>query len=187
MAHRQRLLHLIDEYGSRHPDEAEVVAGFLRFVRANERCFERDCWSGHITGSAWLVNGAGTHVLLTHHRKLGAWLQLGGHSDGDSDTLGVARREAEEESGLPVSLLQPMVFDLDVHQIPARGREPAHPHYDVRFLFRAAHERFAVSGESLALAWVPVAELSNYPVDASILRMSRKWVSRRDVTKSNKP
>jgi len=52
--------------------------------------------SGHITASAWVVDRAGTMALLTHHRKLGRWLQLGGHADGDPDVRRVALREAME-------------------------------------------------------------------------------------------
>ena len=178
MPHRQRLLGLIDEYAGRYPEEQPVVDRFNSFVNGHERCFERDCWAGHITGSAWLVNEAGSHVLLTHHRKLGAWFQLGGHSDGEPDTLIAAEREAEEESGLPVRVIEPVVFDLDVHEIPARKSDPAHYHYDVRFAFEAERENFAVSEESLDLAWVQITELEAFTREESMLRMARKWLAR---------
>jgi len=180
--HRQKLLTLIDDYATRHPEELAVVERFRTFIRQHERCFERDCWAGHITGSVWLVNGTGSHVLLTHHRKLGRWLQLGGHSDGEPDTLAAAKREAREESGLEVDALDAGIFDLDVHEIPARKSDPAHYHYDVRFLFSARGETFYVSDESLDLAWVPVHELDAYSTEESVLRMGRKWQARRNVT-----
>ena len=151
---------------------------FVSFVREHERCFERDCWAGHITGSAWLVNDAGTHVLLTHHKKLGAWFQLGGHSDGESNTLLAAHREAEEESGLPVRVLDSRIFDLDVHEIPARKSDPAHFHYDVRFVFAAEQEDFSVSAESLDLAWVEIEHLKTFTEETSMLRMAAKWMMR---------
>ncbi len=178
MAHRQRLLQQIHEYAQRHPDEGTVVNRFVTFIEDNERCFERDCWAGHITGSAWLVNAARTHVLLTHHRKLGRWLQLGGHSDGEPDTLLAASREAEEESGLPVLTLDERIFDLDVHEIPARKSDPAHFHFDVRFVFEAAREDFSVSAESLDLAWVDISQLEAFTDEESMLRMARKWDAR---------
>jgi len=177
--HRQTLPNLISEYASRYPAELETVARFQRLVDEQRGCFERSCWVGHITGSAWLVNPAGTHVLLTHHRKLGRWLQLGGHSDGDPDTLRVALKEAQEESGLEVRALIETVFDLDVHEIPARGKDPAHHHFDVRFALVADHEQFAVSEESLELAWVSVDGLEAYSREESVLRMARKWVAYR--------
>ena len=100
---------------------------------------------GHITGSAWVVDIAGNRVLLADHAKLGRWLQPGGHSDGDPDTLAVALREAREESGLDVRALDDAIFDIDVHRIPARGDEPAHLHFDVRFLVQAEHDQFRVN------------------------------------------
>ena len=136
--HRSKLIALLTDYGHRHPEEQETVDRFLAFVQANERCFERDLWMGHVTGSAWLVNSAGSHVLLTHHRKLGRWLQLGGHSDGNPDPLAVAMLEAEEESGLRVTPLSEQIFDIDIHEIPPRKADPAHFHFDVRFALRAA-------------------------------------------------
>lgn len=174
--HRRLLKERIERYARIHADEEDTVARFLDFIDTNPRCFERDNWVGHITGSAWLVNAAHTHVLLTHHRKLEKWLQLGGHSDGDPETLTVALREASEESGLAVTPLLDEIFDLDVHEIPARELEPAHYHFDVRFLLCVqGNEAFAVSEESLDLAWVPINGLATYSVDESILRMYRKW------------
>ena len=175
--HREPLLNLLERYLQRWPDELVVVERFRELIQGHTSCFERDCWAGHITGSAWLVNRSGDQVLLTHHRKLERWLQLGGHSDGEPDTILAARREAEEESGLAVELLDEVPLDLDVHLIPARRKDPAHHHYDVRFAFKVVgSEDFAVSHESLDLAWVPIVEMSAYTSEESVLRMARKWL-----------
>ncbi len=179
--HRRPLLALLDDYAARFPDETEVCERFRRFVGDHHNCFDRACVPGHVTGSAWLVDGAGERVLLTHHRKLGRWLQLGGHSDGDPDPLQVALREAREESGLEVLALTARVFDLDIHEIPARetsrGAEPAHLHYDVRFALQVrGSERYRVSDESLDLAWVEVERLSELTDEVSMVRMAHKWL-----------
>lgn len=174
--HRQSLLALLTDYQARHPAEAGLVERFRAFVTTHERCFERDLWAGHVTGSAWLVNAAADAVLLTHHRKLGRWLQLGGHSDGNPDALAVARSEAEEESGLAVRVLDGRAFDLDIHEIPARKNDPVHFHFDVRFVLQVAGgEAFRVSPESLDLAWVPIDRLAEYTDEMSMLRMAEKW------------
>jgi len=176
--HRQLLLDLLTDYAQRAPDESPVVERFRSFVIAESRCFERDLWAGHVTGSAWVLNAARDCVLLTHHRKLGRWFQLGGHSDGNSDALAVALSEAAEESGLTVEPLAPVVFDLDIHEIPARKQDPAHYHFDVRFALQVnGPETFRVSAESLDLAWVPIARLGDYTDEESMLRMARKWPS----------
>ena len=177
--HRNMLKTRLTAYRRRWPEESETVARFETFVDSHPDCFERSCAVGHITGSAWIVNRTGERVLLTHHRKLGRWLQPGGHSDGDPDTLKVALREAREESGLDVRALDEAIFDLDIHLIPARGHEPAHYHYDIRFLVQAMEYRFRVSEESWALAWVPVDRVGVFTGDESVLRMARKWQARR--------
>jgi 8-oxo-dGTP pyrophosphatase MutT (NUDIX family) len=173
--HRRKLFSLLDHYAASHRGEADNTRRFIDFVVAYERCFDNDLWAGHVTGSAWVMDTAGARVLLTHHRKLGRWLQLGGHSDGDPDTLAVATREAEEESGLEVVLLDEGIFDLDIHGIPARRNDPAHYHFDVRFLFQAKADSFRISAESNELAWVPVTDVTKYTEDESVLRMRRKW------------
>lgn len=178
--HRRKLQSLLDEYERHYPAETETLQRFRAFVAEHERCFERDCWAGHVTGSAWVVDPARQDVLLTHHKKLDIWVQLGGHSDGDADTPAVALREAQEESGLPVKFVSdaatPQVFDLDIHAIPARKGDPEHFHFDVRFAFVAAHRGFQVSEESNALAWVPIADLAQYTSEQSMLRMRDKWL-----------
>ena len=185
--HRQGLKALLAAYRTRWPEESDTVARFVAFIDAHPDCFHRSCRTGHITGSAWVVDRTGDRVLLAHHRKLGLWLQPGGHCDGDSDTLAVALREAHEESGLEVRALDKSIFDLDVHPIPARGREPAHHHFDVRFLVRAEDDRVRVSAESYALAWVPAEGAGALTDRESVLRMARKWLARRrDETHSEK-
>ena len=177
--HRRTLKALLAAYRGRWPQESATVAGFDAFVDAHPDCFDRSCRVGHVTGSAWIVDTAGDRVLLAHHRKLGRWLQPGGHSDGNPNTLAVALRQAREESGLDVRALDDAIFDIDVHGIPARGREAAHLHFDVRFLVQAEHDRFRVSEESHALAWVPAEGVCALTDEESVLRMARKWVVRR--------
>ncbi|MDQ8201788.1 NUDIX hydrolase [Pelagicoccus sp. SDUM812003] len=178
---REPLIRLLEEYRSRWSEESATCERFLEFVRRREDCFERSCLEGHVTGSAWLVNGAGTHVLLTHHRKLGQWFQLGGHADGEADVTQVALSEAREESGLPdLQLENGRVFDLDIHLIPERKGVPSHYHYDLRFVVRSTgSEAFQVSAESLELAWVEVEGISAYTREESMLRMARKWLQAR--------
>ena len=179
--HREPVLELLRDYLELHPDEAGVVARTVDLVNSREDCFDRSCWPGHLTGSAWIVSADLEQVLLTHHRKLGRWLQLGGHADGDPDLLRVALREAREESGLEHldawtgSRRGVRVLDLDIHPIPAHGGEPAHDHHDLRFLLvAAAGQTLRISEESNDLRWVPRRELRAYADEESILRMATK-------------
>ncbi|MGV8959032.1 MAG: NUDIX hydrolase [Stenotrophomonas sp.] len=174
------LKQALADYARRWPEEAAVAAQFAALLEDAQDPFTRERLQGHFTGSAWLVSGDGTRVLLTHHRKLQRWLQLGGHADGDRDPAAVAFREAQEESGLSgLTLVSTRIFDLDRHWIPERKDVPGHWHYDVRYVVRAgADEAFAVSEESLDLAWRPVADLlDEADLDASMQRMARRWLA----------
>ena len=177
---RRSLLALLDRFAAANPGAADSARLFGEFARAHADCFQRSLAVGHFTGSAWLVEASGRRVLLTHHRKLDRWLQLGGHADGDPDLAAVARREAEEESGLAGLVVDPEIFDLDRHVIPARGGEPEHWHYDVRFVVRVTgSEAFIVGAESHALAWRDIAQIaSEASADESMRRMARKWLER---------
>jgi 8-oxo-dGTP pyrophosphatase MutT (NUDIX family) len=174
---RREMLALLQAYVPADANEQRMLARMIQFAATHEDCCERSLTVGHMTGSAWVIDLERTHVLLTHHRKLSRWLQLGGHADGDPDLRAVALREAREESGLVgLQMLQQTPFDVDVHEIPERRREPRHFHYDVRFLFRADRsEPLVVSEESHALAWLPLRELAAQPdLDESLARMVRK-------------
>ena len=174
--HRQPLLDQLADYAAKHPDEAETVTRFIDFVRREGDCFERSLAIGHVTGSAWIVNADGTQVLLTHHRKLDRWLQLGGHADGDTDVFAVALKEAREESGLSdFEAVGDGIFDLDIHPIPARKSDPEHLHYDVRYLLRATGATdYIVSDESHDLRWVPLEDVPSLTTEDSMTRMVRK-------------
>jgi hypothetical protein len=170
------LLHELRAYQQRFPDEAPTVERFINFVEREPQCFQRATVEGHITGSAWIVDDSRRRVLLTHHAKLNRWLQLGGHADGDADVLRVALTEAREESGIAeFSVLMSEIFDLDIHPIPARGNDPEHLHYDVRYALLAHSTDYIVTSESHDVAWVDVASIHDYTTEESMLRMARKW------------
>lgn len=176
--HRDAVLRLLSDYSRNNlgPEEAGAVRETIALVRAHDDCLLRTCVPGHVTGSAWIVSPDNRRTLLTLHRKLGRWLQLGGHADGDPDLLAVALREAREESGL-VSLRprSAAVFDVDRHWIPARGSEPGHWHHDLRFVIEAdPAEPLTVSSESRDLAWVELPAVAALNPSESLARMVRK-------------
>ena len=175
--HRNELIRKLRDYQTEWENESDTVERFIEFVSNNEDCFERNLKEGHITGSAWVVSKDGRQVLLTHHKKLNRWLQLGGHADGNSDVLGVAIREAVEESGLErVRPISEKIFDIDIHKIPGRGQEPEHYHYDVTYILKVVgNEEYAVSDESHNLGWIEIEKLSELTGEESMLRMARKW------------
>jgi 8-oxo-dGTP pyrophosphatase MutT (NUDIX family) len=181
--HRAPLLALLDRYEARHPGEGTAVARIRELVRNHADCFDRHCLPGHLTASAWIVSDDRRRFLLTHHRKLDRWLQLGGHADGDPDLGAVALREAREESGMhgfewlgdSGEGPHPFPIDVDVHAIPARPGEPAHEHHDIRFLLAARPgQALAVSAESKALQWFEWRHLEDELREESLVRLGRK-------------
>jgi len=153
-----------------------MAADALRFIDAHPDHLWRTCLRGHLTGSAWILSADRSKVLLTHHHKLDRWLQLGGHADGDPDMVSVALREASEESGLTnLRVASGELFDFDRHEIPARGDEPAHWHFDFRFVIEAdPAEPLMISSESKDLAWVEIGRVTSLNPEESMARMVRK-------------
>jgi 8-oxo-dGTP pyrophosphatase MutT (NUDIX family) len=178
--HRQPLIQHLNAYQPYDANEAEMLDRLRKFVEQHPDCFERSLQVGHITGSAWIINPDSTRTLLTHHAKLDRWLQPGGHADGETNVLSVALREACEETGLEeVEAQSDAIFDIDIHLIPARGAEPAHYHYDVRFLLVAdPHAPLRLNRETKELAWVEILKVSELNTDASMLRMVEKTLLR---------
>ena len=180
--------HLGDE-----EEESRILARFRQLLGCGQAMFQRNFYlDGHITASSLIVSPNLDRVLLTLHGKLKRWLQLGGHTDGETDVHLAALREACEESGLksltflsyesalsPTRPLQlagiPIPFDLDVHTIPAWKSEPAHCHYDVRYAMVAdPREPLLITNESDDLRWFSIAEARAVTNERSILRQFDK-------------
>lgn len=170
------LVDLIEDYARRYPEEGRTVERFLEFAGSGEEPRGKANPARHVTASAWVVNADRSRTLLTHHRKLGIWVQLGGHVDAGEDWRDAALREAREESGLhDFRFIERGAFDLDIHALPGRKDAPAHLHYDLRFILEADDGLpLSVSEESRDLRWVSLAELRDYSREESIERMAKK-------------
>jgi 8-oxo-dGTP pyrophosphatase MutT (NUDIX family) len=175
---RMRLVSLYEQLSRYLPEsatEAGFVARMLELTRADGACSRSHFEPGHFTASAFVLGPGGGELGLIHHRKLGIWVQPGGHVDADDpDLSAAARREVEEEIGL--SALEPWtsgggeIFDLDIHVIPARKAEPLHEHFDVRFAFLSASRTLRPSEEVLDARWLPLNDVRTLTTDRSVLR-----------------
>lgn len=173
---RIRLKALLENYRTPFEEEEAFVVEFLRLLGEPD-AFKRERSAGHFTASAWIVNKRRTHTLLTLHRKLDKWLQLGGHADGEENLLRIAMDEAREESGLTsLRIVDQFIFDIDKHLIPTFKDIVEHYHYDVRFLIEAEiDEPLTISSESKDLAWIPFDSVGDMVRNnPSILRMLEK-------------
>ena len=173
---RSSLITALESYSPWNEREDGFRNQILELLRTEPDCFHRSLLTGHITGSALIVDPDRTQALMMFHSKLEMWLQPGGHADGNENVLEVALRESEEETGLSgFRVVQDTPFDLDVHPIPARGAEPAHFHYDVRFLLEADPKwELTANSESRSLQWIPLETISQFNTDESVTRMVEK-------------
>ena len=129
-------------YTPLNEQEERDRALMLRFLREGETPFSRENEPAHFTASAWVTNPARDRVLMAWHNIYRSWAWTGGHADGEEELLAVARREAEEETGVaglrplldtPVSL---EIITVEGHE--KRGRYvPSHLHYNATYLFEA--------------------------------------------------
>jgi 8-oxo-dGTP pyrophosphatase MutT (NUDIX family) len=160
-------------------DEAEAahLAHMHQLCESVADPFARTTFApGHFTASAFVLSPSRDALLLIFHGKLLRWLQPGGHIEpGDADVLAAARREVHEEVGITdLTLEQTTPFDLDVHAIPATSREPAHAHFDLRFLFRAGSLAFRAGSDAKDARWVPLDEITAAHSDQSVMRAVAK-------------
>lgn len=180
---RDELVARIGRYAERAADPrvSETADLFLAFIRRRDDCFSRSCAEGHVTGSAFVTTPDYTRVLLVLHGKLGRWLQPGGHCEPGESALEAARREALEETGLNGRpALGGELFDVDIHEIPARGEAPAHLHYDARFLLFSPELAPELSEESGDVAWFSLERAAAMNPEESMRRPLARLTELRD-------
>ncbi len=170
------VITLLDAYRCTDDKERDDADQMKEFVKSHEDFYQRANKVGHLTASAWVIDTMLEKTLLTHHKKLDKWLQIGGHiEERDRSLLDAARREVVEESGIyNVEAFFDDIFDVDIHLIPEYKGTPEHYHYDVRFIFVANTKEFKVSSESFALEWFYFDKAKEVVDDMSLLRMIEK-------------
>lgn len=173
---KEAIVEALHAYREKFVDENDKVARFITYLKNAKTFLGKTNSQGHITSSSWVVNKNKTKVLLTNHKKLDRWLQLGGHTEEGESLYESACREVAEESGIDRFLtVSKAIYDLDIHWIPKFKNTHGHYHYDVRYLFEADENlQITVSDESHDVKWVEVAHINAYTSSDSILRMVNK-------------
>ncbi|WP_406197501.1 NUDIX hydrolase [Streptomyces sp. NBC_01017] len=150
-----------------YEDQPELRQTYLEHLEAHPDGMWKACGDGHITASALVIDPSHGRVLLTLHKKLRMWLQMGGHCESADGTLAAAAlREATEESGIAgLTLLPGGPVRLDRHHTPCTW------HLDVQYAALApAGAVEAISDESLDLRWFAYDEVAEV-ADDSVVRL----------------
>ena len=146
----------------------------LEFITENNDALHRTCVEGHLTGSAMIIESSYERVLVMLHKKLGIWLQPGGHADGEGYLSNVAFREAFEETGINNLALWTTAIDCDVHKIPEFGDEKEHFHFDLTYLLLAPEKAVIKRNhESTDMRWVTLEELKALTGEERLQRIAR--------------
>lgn len=159
MDHEARVTDLraeLDRHDPFDPIEAISLRRARGLVRWLPRPLDEAADPTHVTASAIVADGEG-RLLLHRHRRMGIWLQPGGHVEGAESPPEAAVREVLEETGLAATHPGggPRLVHVDIHEGPR-----SHVHIDLRYALRASAstEVAPAQGESEAVAWFPVEE-----------------------------
>lgn len=148
---REVVLASVEAFDAETARERESRERVLSELRCLPSPFDRYAAPVHVTGSAVVVGPWGT--VLHRHKRLGIWLQPGGHLDAGEAPWAAALRETQEETGLTGALAADRaLFHLDVHEAGE------HLHLDLRYLLRC-YDRVLAPGpdESQEVRWFDLA------------------------------
>ena len=168
---RTLVQRLLDGHACSDDVERRAVYETRALLREASDPFGRGTLPGHVTASAIVLDESREHLLVVWHAGLALWLQPGGHCEPDDAFPAItAVREVAEETDVRLTgdpAGAPLVH-VDVHDIPARGGEPAHRHHDLRFAFLAPSRDSRPLAGGAASGWVRLDGLESLGVDGSL-------------------
>lgn len=149
-AQREALRRFLTQHRPTDEQERVSLAAFLEQLDLLDRPFAEDGGPKHVTSSAVVVGVRG--VILHKHKRLGIWIQPGGHIEDGERPEDAALREVLEETGLTTTHFSgsPTIVHVDVHAAPK-----GHTHLDLRYLLRGPDaDPEPPEGESPDVAWL---------------------------------
>ena len=176
----------IEEFSPGDAREAAEREAMLDIIaREGDRLLARENPWAHMTASAIIVSPDRMRTLMAYHKIYGSWAWTGGHNDGETDFEGVARREAQEETGI-VGLHRLGKGPASIEILPVwahekRGRAVgSHLHLNVSYLFEADDtlEIRRAEAENSAVGWLEIARLEDYVTEPPMLPVYRRLLAR---------
>jgi len=153
-------LEEFEPYNEQEEVDKKII---LDYINNFDDTLTRQNKYGHFTSSAFVLNKERTKILMVYHKIYNSWAWPGGHSDGDSNLLNVAMKEAKEETGIKnVIPIFKNIYSIEI--ISVNGHEKrkkyisSHVHLNVTYLLEAdENEKIHIKeDENSGVKWVPI-------------------------------
>lgn len=166
-------------------EAAERAAMLDMIARDGDRLLTRDNPWAHMTASSVIVSPDRTRTLMAYHKIYDSWAWTGGHNDGETDFEGVARREAQEETGIAhLKRIGGGIASVEILPVWAHEKRGhavgSHLHLNVSYLFEADDSLpiRRAEAENSAVAWLEIARLDEFVTERPMLPIYRRLLSR---------
>lgn len=166
--------------------EAQEQRMILEMIdRLGDAILTRESEIAHMTASSIIVSKDRRRTLMAFHRIYNSWAWTGGHADGEDDFEAVARREAQEETGISgLRRLGGGIASIEILPVWAHVRRGkpvgSHLHLNVSYLFEA-DDGLPLSvreDENSAVGWLAVDRLDEYVSEPPMLPVYRRLLRR---------
>lgn len=171
----------IESYIPYNPQEEKDKEVILKALKENSNLFTRENPFMHFTSSSYIVNKTRDKVLMIYHKIYDSWSWVGGHNDGDTDFLNVAKKELIEETGLQNSKAFSNILSIDV--LPVKGHfkkgeyVSSHLHLNIAYLFEGDENAPLTLNEeeTNGVKWIPINEISKYSSEKDFVKLYEKF------------
>lgn len=155
----------LEKYQPYNEQEAKDKAVMLHLLSTQKDLFTRENQVAHFTASSWLLNKTHDKVLMIYHNIYHSWSWTGGHADGETDLLSVAKREAAEETGVNgIQAVTGEIFSIEILTVDGHEKRgayvPSHLHLNVTYLLEADEAKMlrAKPDENSGVKWFSLEE-----------------------------